>query len=148
VQPERRADWLRQLRDRCADPLQGLARGSGHLRRSGRRIHGIQGLVETGEEPPFEVAPPRLVDGEVADHTPDIGRRADFVRRRRGGQAQHHVLHHVFRLLAARENAIGDRDIGRVMPPGRRQSLGCRLRRRIGSAGRERRPSWVLVSVQ
>jgi len=127
MQAEGGADRLRQLRHRRSDPLQSLPCGRRVLRRPGHRVGGVDGLVEMGEQPPFERAPPRLIDGEVADHAPDIGRRPDLVRGRRGREAQHHVLHDVFRLLAARENAPRDRDIGRMMPLGDRQSPGRRL---------------------
>jgi hypothetical protein len=51
MQPEGGADRLWQLRNCCADPLQGLARGGGHLRRPNRRVGGVDGLVEMGEQP-------------------------------------------------------------------------------------------------
>jgi hypothetical protein len=116
VQPERGAHRLRQLGHRGLDLPEGFARGRGRLGRSCPGIGRVRGVVEAGEQAPFEAAPPRPIEGEVAHHPPDIGgQEALRGLRRIGDQPEHDILDHILGLCRAAEDAAGAREIGDAM---------------------------------
>jgi len=116
VQPERGAHRLRQLGHRGLDLPQGFARGRGRLGRPCPGIGGVRGIVEAGEQAPFEAAPPRPIEGEIAHHPPDIGgQEALRGLGRISDQPEHDILDNVLRLSWAAEDAAGAREIGDAM---------------------------------
>jgi hypothetical protein len=116
VQPERGAHRLRQLGHRGLDLPQGFARGRGPLGRPRPGIGRVRGVVEAGEQAPFEAAPPRPIEGEVAHHPPDIGGQDALRGRGRiGDEPEHDILDHVLCLCRAAEDAAGAREIGDAM---------------------------------
>jgi hypothetical protein len=140
VQPERRAHRLRQFGHRGRDLPQGLARGRGRLGRARAGVGRVRGGVEAGEQAPLEAAPPRPVEGEIANHPPDIG-CLEALRglRRIGDEPEHHVLDHVLRLRRAVQDPAGAREIGGAVALERR---GCPA----GRAGRDRGRSGAVAA--
>jgi hypothetical protein len=125
VQPERGAHRLRQLGHRGLDLPQGFARGRGRLGRPCPGIGRVRGVVEAGEQAPFEAAPPRPIEGEVAHHPPDIGgQEALRGLRRIGDQPEHDILDHILGLCRAAEDAAGAREIGDAMALEHRERSG------------------------
>jgi hypothetical protein len=116
VQPERGAHRLRQLGHRGLHLPQGFARGRGRLGRPRPGIGRVRGVVEAGEQAPFEAAPPRPIEGEVAHHPPDIGGQDALRGRGRiGDEPEHDILDHVLCLCRAVEDAASAREIRDAM---------------------------------
>jgi len=134
VQAEGGAHRLRQGRHRRLDPAQGIPRGRRRLRRAGDAVGRVRRKIERAEQPPLEAPPPRPVEGEVADHSPDIGvRLARDALRRLGDEPQHHVLHDVLGQRGAIQDAPRPVQMGGAAPRERRPPIAARQ----GSGGHE-----------